>query len=397
MNKKHTTSIVLLLSILCCTLGACGGKGVTDQPDDPPGPPPDQPRDFLPDEIVEALFQVPSANIPQMSEIQLDDTTSAADILDQFGESGDWGRSDIPDDPDKVLQVVIATMLQRAVSLCYRPDHEIPDEGENRPAQNGLAYVFGGTPRDETIRRRPPENNCPEWLYGLDCSGFIHRLATYAGIQFPDPPVHSANQANPASWKSAIPKAWPIKMEKLSGIPSPLKSGDILYWSAGHIGIVDLVNGIPHVWQSNGGPGKCEKNRSNTAGPRRVTYADITSPGWKLGPPTSVLRLQTRPSIAGSWAGSFEITKGPNVGAIGQWSATFRIVGAGPGFDAHGVIDGESMTGNGSVLGEDSVEYGSAVGGDLIIMWDAKFGVSTISGTWTASNGNSGTFSGTRL
>src|SRR5690606_4897471 len=84
--------------------------------------------------------------------------------------------------PQDARNLMIARLTVVALNLTDRSKHQYPDEGKGKPAQNGLAYSWGG--KDHLKRQVPPGEGtvCQEAVYGLDCSGFIYQLFAQAGV-----------------------------------------------------------------------------------------------------------------------------------------------------------------------------------------------------------------------
>ncbi len=211
--------------------------------------------------------------------------------------------------PQDARNLLISKLTAVALNLTNRSKHQYPDEGENKPAQSGLAYSWGG--KDHTRRIAPPGPNtvCEEEIYGLDCSGFIHQLFENSGVDFIIGPANS--QRNPSTIKNAITSAIPeldvLEVEDLGELSTnKFETGDIIYWLSGtranHIGIVlKNTNGQLAVFQSNGTPGKnqteCDKNLGSKRGPRRILLSD---PYW-FGATKSYGIVRFNAKISGKW------------------------------------------------------------------------------------------------
>jgi hypothetical protein len=203
-------------------------------------------------------------------------------------------------------------MLATAQYLSDRALWQKSDEGANKPAQNGLAYSYGG--KDPDIRQKPPAGCCTEQVYGLDCSGFVHQAATSAGLPIPVGPA--SLQGTPEPWNEALVDGLKLVMKTVDLTQTGYESGDIIGWGS-HIGIVvvDAAAGVS-VFQSNGVSGckpeggkdadQCSRNRGPTRGPRRIALADALQ--W-FGAPSSVLRLVPEASftVKLDWGGQPDV------------------------------------------------------------------------------------------
>ena len=154
------------------------------------------------------------------------------------------------------------------------------DPSKAQPAQNGLTYIYGGkTPS----KRTKPVDGCPEYTFGVDCSGLIQRIASVAGL---DAPSSSSSQANPNGW--VVPSDWGLKLDKVSS--GPIQAGDILLWPD-HVGIATSAS---VVISATGNPGHCSTNIKPKKGPRALTIAQLGK-----GSPSGILRLMA--PLSGDW------------------------------------------------------------------------------------------------
>lgn len=184
-------------------------------------------------------------------------------------------------------------MYQEAIFLVNRVKHQYPNEGSDKPKQNGLAYGWGN--KNHKVRRSPSlsKSICTHKIYGLDCSGFVSQVYSGAGINtnesYNAETLRKGVVLQDALWESFPDlKNWKfIDYGKLAA--NDLKSGDIVYWLsqnksgkmyASHIGLVfmhkekntdekQLV-----VFQSNGTPDGCVLNLQTTRGPRKIELTD---------------------------------------------------------------------------------------------------------------------------
>jgi cell wall-associated NlpC family hydrolase len=186
-----------------------------------------------------------------------------------------------PSTPEERLNDVMMKMLGaaryyscgRAPDRCATHDHAadttIPTR--NQPAQQGLTYIHGGK---SPGTRSKPDDGCPEWTFGVDCSGLVSLLASSAGIQAP----HGTDaQKGVKNWK--IPDDWGLELAKVDGT---MKAGDLVYWS-GHGGIATSPS---EFISSTGGVKQCLANIKAPRGPVSYTIA-----AFRQGAPTTILRL----------------------------------------------------------------------------------------------------------
>ena len=252
------------------------------------------------------LPQSPVADALTSEQSVLADATESAEVkVDAVVLEGGDRLTDYPDhvnkgvafpkDAEAQRKQVLADMLYRALFLCNRTLWQYPNEGADKPAQNGLAYVWGGKHPELRVASA---DTCTDLLHGADCSGFVYQCAIAAGIPIPQGTASVQGMAD--TWNNALPAAWQLEMKPLAG-GTPLESGDIVCWGT-HIGIVVSNGAALFVAQSNGQPNECTQNQSNTRGSRIVPYNQIL--GWFTQPPT-FLRLSVKQvSIEGTWKGT---------------------------------------------------------------------------------------------
>lgn len=197
-------------------------------------------------------------------------------------------------DSDQRKSDIISAMLFQATIYIDRSLWYFPAAGSDGPEQFGLAYSYGQ--KDPNVRARPPAGDCLEQVHGLDCSGFVHRLASRgAGIPIPAGPA--ATQGLASTW--TLPPDWGLSMAEVTD--GSFEPGDIIGWG-GHIGLVGKQGNDLVVLQSNGRAtdgttGECARNYGPNRGPRAISLSGALKPapdGW--GPPTSVLRLKAKAS-----------------------------------------------------------------------------------------------------
>ncbi len=198
--------------------------------------------------------------------------------------------------PTEQLQAVIDVMVGEAGLLSCRRAIPIPSYCTNMfqfpaglpayiyPAQDGLAYVYGG----KNPTKRILDQGCPQYRYGVDCSGLIFVIAELAGIDVVAGPA--SGQANPSNW--TIPSDWGITIAPVTD-GSQLR-GDIEIFNH-HVGILATGStGAVNVISSMGDNGACDTNGDARHGPISYTFAGVTQ---AVGPTISVLRLQVATPI----------------------------------------------------------------------------------------------------
>ncbi len=275
--------------VVALLFGACGEEAARVAV-----PIPDEPA--LTEAQVRALDEVPTA------EMSFDDLVlQSGEKVSTFTRSRQGlGEEDAaPSGSQLRRKNIIAQMLASAWALTDRSAWQYSEEGDDAPAQDGLAYSYGS--KDPDVRQIPPGGGCQERVHGLDCSGLVRYAATAAGIALPL--VGSAAQASPATWNAVLPQDWGLRVDDVTG--SAPESGDIIGW-AGHIGIIAKdAAGSLIVLQSNGTAAlgcanmcsvECEKNRGPSRGPRKMSLASANN---VFGSQHKLLRLVVE--ISGKW------------------------------------------------------------------------------------------------
>lgn len=280
------------------------------------------PADTLAQATQERIDGQPEASIPD-SQVTLPDGQNLYDYLRARGLGvGATGRSSRQQaaDPAMKRKDAIAQMMAsardyacgRSDTPCTKWDYEKDDTAPDlRPAQKGLAYVYGG--KTPLVRTAPLGACSSTELHGLDCSGLISLVASAAGISASG---DSASLANPSAWN--VPSEWGTKMEVVTD--GTIEAGDIVAWS-GHIGIATSGGSDAVVISSTGRDGKanCLKNRTPPRGPRALRISQLG-----LGAPTQVLRL----SALSTFSGPVSLT-GPASITGSTCTGTMTVVGNG--------------------------------------------------------------------
>lgn len=304
MRNTFIFSIVLLLFIFSCNKDDNKDSAI----DDP---------EVLSNSDNESLENAPEANSFDFSTVILPNEITIDEYMKEIDSLfyNEWNKSTNSDPyenlgPQDAKNLLIARITMVALNLTNRSKYQIPDEGAEKPAQNGLAYSWGS--KDFKIRQSPPGFGtvCMEKIYGLDCSGFVSQLFKNAGVSLIGGPADSQRKASilQKAINSSIPALKKVKVEELGKIPtSKFVTGDVVYWMndkniATHIGIVlKDINGSLAVFQSNGVPGinsaDCLKNRSTSRGPRRLQLSDT----YWFGSSKSYGITRINMDISGKW------------------------------------------------------------------------------------------------
>jgi hypothetical protein len=196
----------------------------------------------------------------------------------------DFDKQKSGDNDCQNIQSLFNALINSAEYLTDRQKHQKPDEGHNKPAQNGLAYVNGqlNGKKDISIRRLGFEHTCPYEFYGLDCSGLIEYI--FNDINCTSELNKSANDqfSTILSWTEINTSVYNgniivDELEENDIDEYGLKSGDIIvHWDknkegilvASHIGLVindGNTSGIIHSIGSGDKP--CSVNSDKDHGP----------------------------------------------------------------------------------------------------------------------------------
>lgn len=230
------------------------------------------------------------------------------DFYNEWNNKSSNSKNDLG--PQDSKNLLIAKMTKVALFLTNRNNFTFDKEGDNKPAQNGLAYSYGS--RIYHLRQLPPAGRCTDEVYGLDCSGFVYQVFLKSGIYL-DLPTYADLQRQPKTIEDAIIAGYPeitkIKVEDLGKLPSSkFESGDIIYWKnangvAFHIGIVlKKSNGNLAIAQSNGvDNGTCENNYGLNRGPRfsNINKAILPKDDGGFGDDYGIVRINA--DISGEW------------------------------------------------------------------------------------------------
>lgn len=259
--------------------------------------------DSLPWDIVKSLDEVPSIHT-NLTDIVLPSGKHINSSLSfSLGETTNEKRVE---KKEVILQQIITAMSGLSVRSRYQfAKGDRPDE----PAQDGLGYKFGGK---DTVTRSKPNGTCSHKVYGVDCSGMLSLGAQAAGLQIPD---GTSAQSSENSWNEALGGANAIAKMKSLNAKAELLTGDLAYWSKGHIGVIlhEHNSTAISILQSNGVATptdgeldkfkkpmtiaqNCAKNLGPNRGPREVEYNQFKK-NFKSDP-SKFLRLIAIPKIA---------------------------------------------------------------------------------------------------
>lgn len=212
------------------------------------------------------------------------------EIRERAGISGKQSFLTTPDPyanmtPFDAWVTILSDMTGLAWNLVDDDLHQFSYEGIGRPAQDGLAYVYGSKHIDARDRAVDHYGNCTEWLYGLDCSGLIQRLFESANFSIIQGTAEVQHQIS--TMRGVLdqhPSTSGFLVQNLGEIPpANFWPGDIVYWSQlnndpqSHIGFISLENstGDVVVFQSNGSSGgDCAANYGSGRGPRLLRLSN---------------------------------------------------------------------------------------------------------------------------
>lgn len=169
--------------------------------------------------------------------------------------------------------------LAREANILAKTDYKYSMGGPHEPQQNKIAYLWGSkTFEDRKTSPDPKNDQCPDKIHGLDCSGFIYQIFLRNGVDFPLDESSAENERQPAFLKRYL-KAYfgteSVVITNLGRIPiDSIQAGDIVYFKkhaedddANHIGIVlKNVSGNSTFFHSSGYNNGCPYNMSKDGG-----------------------------------------------------------------------------------------------------------------------------------
>ncbi|MEN9918329.1 MAG: hypothetical protein RL662_765 [Bacteroidota bacterium] len=221
---------------------------------------------------------------PQAAELMLPNGLKIGDFETNLSDiMGDTVGSEVKYSYADVKNAVIKEISKRALEFTKRENYQFRNEGSGKPAQNGLAFVYGSRVVDKRhlYTATPLGNNvgvsysyCNDSLYGLDCSGYVYRIFNDSHIPLEVGQVRDYFQKTliQDALKKALPK-YNLITKDLGQIPMKnFQPGDFIIWNSTpfrfpyHMGIV-LKSNILMVANSSGGPTTCERNVSVDGGP----------------------------------------------------------------------------------------------------------------------------------
>ncbi|WP_324680574.1 NlpC/P60 family protein [Hymenobacter sp. GOD-10R] len=263
--------VPMLLFGALLVLQACASK-------DPNPSTPDDPE--RPSEKLVELLDAQAEKTYKLSELELPDGSKLLDTLRAYDpnflndypslQRGGVATASEPTNYESQKRLLLARMQVVANNITTRKLHQQAQGVQsNEPAQpNGLAYVYGAksyasrTPgRPTTIQTQADVTKRgykgtwgTEALYGLDCSGFILRVAAGANLKLDA--EGASGQSDPAVWNKALQSSsYHVEARKVDVSISDLESGDIIFWpdqAPHHIGIVLRDAKGLGIFQSNG-------------------------------------------------------------------------------------------------------------------------------------------------
>jgi cell wall-associated NlpC family hydrolase len=236
--------------------------------------------DVMTSELLEALDQLPISDF-KLEDIVLPNGLKYNDFnVNIFDEEDSNLRSSSSSiSAVDAKNALIKELSKNAYYLTQREYFQYKDEGKNKPAQNGLAFVYGSRDIKERSRYRYSVKNlwylpCDDYLYGLDCSGYIYKVFSLSKVPLP------VGRANDYRQENVLETAFKqnkylqkIKVDNLGSLPlEKVESGDIVYWkdaagNAFHMGMFIFAKGGIHLANSAGGPERCDRNQSTNGGP----------------------------------------------------------------------------------------------------------------------------------
>lgn len=153
-----------------------------------------------------------------------------------------------PKYPGTDYEAAVSTMLGWAHYLATDSNHTFIKECQYDKNKSGIAYCWGGKNYKRLDKAKKHKNgDCEEWVFGLDCSGFIYHVLLGGGIKIAN---GTANfQRRTTNLNNALKRAnLRIETSDIGKIhPDKMQSGDIIYWystnknkvkEAYHIGMV---------------------------------------------------------------------------------------------------------------------------------------------------------------
>jgi hypothetical protein len=326
--------------------------------------------DVMPEEDAAALAAAPAQDdVPE--DVQLPGGQSFADWyalnearLTMFAGSGPSGLrlgplASITRDAFIADYAACLEWMVQDAFWTYGEDPPDPTLGAVRPAQHGLAYVFGG--KEPWTRKSSTDNVCAKQLHGVDCSGLVTLCAGFAGAHFSPSQHGSAYLLEASNWNAKLPDGLkvatiadtelpPASANAIDATGATYETGDVFVWKRrnggiGHVGTaIRSALGL-RVAQSNGAsgcaPGKwtgspmkcqqpspqrdqlCDDNFLNpatwlnpTTGPNKKTFAFIVQHYSPSRYEARVLRVvneveRVSVTVTGSarHAGSVELTQ----------------------------------------------------------------------------------------
>jgi hypothetical protein len=279
-KKSKIAPVILIVSVFAVT--TCRKEPET------PGPSKDIPLTVAQDAFLAAVKDT----IIRLEDMILTDGRNVRSFLEQYDPeflirypSGSKnGAAELT--PFEQKNLFIARMLGAGNYLVEDALHRYDSLSTDKPAQKGLAYLWGGK---DFVNRHIPYQGTGEcenlMLYGLDCTGMLWSMVKAAGL----PPVEPENNFFTATirdvskWTTAFKASAEFKDLVMRDTgkqipPDMMEEGDIILWES-HVGV--YLNG--YVYQSNGTSlsTDCRRNMLPDRGPRLISADQIAA--WGLG------------------------------------------------------------------------------------------------------------------
>lgn len=318
MKTKLIFQISILMLLFCLVIVRCKKKENEIPTSYTSTTPTSNPTDvdLITDEQITELESLVTDTISQFSDIVFDDGSNIESFLLQYDPeflNEDPGRkiqnSRISLTTEEKRRLLIARMSKVGCHLINRNNFKMLDSGLGKPAQYGLAYVFGA----KQYVNRESAKICTEKLYGLDCSGMVYQMLSQSNLKIiaNSSYCNVKHLSNIASWNLAF-----LNSSEFSGLTAvdlghiaieEIKPGDIVYWMGNHIGVALYAGNQLKLLNSIGRDTitYCKKkNKDKDHGPvkKDLTPTFLNDP--KFGAQYKVIRI----SSGEIWKGNYTLT-----------------------------------------------------------------------------------------
>ena len=282
----------------------------------------------LPQEALEQLDSIERVPV-DWDNLLLPNGMTMKEFEQKYGNEGNERKDQSKEEsgPQKRKSELIFNMTKEAQRLMKRKDfvktEDTSDPKKVQPAQpNGLAYGLG---LKDYTKRADPSGNCYEWVFGLDCSGFVAQMAKEAGLSgFPD---GTSNQGVAENWNTILEKdeKWKdIFMKDFKKIPlDELQNGDIIIWSQ-HIGMIAGTGSESFLFNSNGGTGKDCVTKDGKLDENCIKIEHEKNRGLYRGP--NPIPIRKAVFTKGYWGGNYRILR-LVTNITGEWQLKLRCAG----------------------------------------------------------------------